>query len=241
MNAEEVLKMAKRCRAAAAKGNVWQKALMLEQAEMHESYAALLGRVAEAERRIEEVREKLNYAFSWAEKHDGAYILASESLSILDGTSQADGEKGESLQKGLEDMGLAFSDTSPEDRQPAKVRVSVRLKQGIIDLEGQAVRDALKMRTDDVQDVRTGKWFEIVLVENPGSNAMERLENITREVLANPVIEEAEFQPIPKDQPAPAETCRTCKGTEIEYYPEAMPLGGTEMKTRPCSACQGGS
>ncbi len=66
-----------------------------------------------------------------------------------------------------------------------QARVIVSLKKTVLDPQGQAVRNALVgLGHRKIQDVRQGKIFEIEM--EPG----EDLEEIAREVLTNPVIED---------------------------------------------------
>ncbi|MGA2330005.1 MAG: phosphoribosylformylglycinamidine synthase subunit PurS [Bryobacteraceae bacterium] len=73
-----------------------------------------------------------------------------------------------------------------------KVRVYVSFKPTVLDPQGQTIRSALAgLGYASVADVRQGKFFEIVLA--PGTTrerAQQEMEQIARDVLANPVIEE---------------------------------------------------
>jgi phosphoribosylformylglycinamidine synthase len=73
-----------------------------------------------------------------------------------------------------------------------KVRVYVSLKPTVLDPQGQTIRSALAgLGHQTIADVRQGKFFEIVLA--PGATrkqAEQEMEQIARDVLANPVIEE---------------------------------------------------
>ena len=73
-----------------------------------------------------------------------------------------------------------------------KARVFVTLKKTVLDPQGQTIRSALASRGyHSVAGVRQGKIFEIDL--SPGTDrdsAHKQLEEIAREVLANPVIED---------------------------------------------------
>ncbi len=73
-----------------------------------------------------------------------------------------------------------------------KARVYVSLKQSVLDPQGQTIRSALAgLGYDGVREVRQGKYFEIALSpETDRGRAEQQLEEIAREVLANPVIEE---------------------------------------------------
>jgi phosphoribosylformylglycinamidine synthase PurS subunit len=71
-------------------------------------------------------------------------------------------------------------------------RVYVSLKQTVLDPQGQTIRAALaSMGHTSIESVRQGKFFEITLA--PGTDratASSEIDEIARDVLANPVMEE---------------------------------------------------
>jgi phosphoribosylformylglycinamidine synthase len=73
-----------------------------------------------------------------------------------------------------------------------KARVYVSFKPTVLDPQGQTIRNALAgLGHRSIEDVRQGKYFEIRLA--PGTDrarAAAELEEIARDVLANPVIED---------------------------------------------------
>ncbi len=73
-----------------------------------------------------------------------------------------------------------------------KARVFVSFKKTVLDPQGQTIRSALVGRGyGAIQDVRQGKVFDIELA--PGTvrtDAEKQLDEIARDILANPVIEE---------------------------------------------------
>lgn len=73
-----------------------------------------------------------------------------------------------------------------------KARVYVSLKTTVLDPQGQTVRATLNgLGHAMIADVRQGKFFEISLA--PGTDpvkARQEIEEIAKDVLANPVIEE---------------------------------------------------
>jgi phosphoribosylformylglycinamidine synthase len=73
-----------------------------------------------------------------------------------------------------------------------KVRVYVSLKTTVLDPQGQTIRSALAgLGHKTVTEVRQGKFFDIQLApEATPESAREEMEQIARDVLANPVIEE---------------------------------------------------
>ena len=73
-----------------------------------------------------------------------------------------------------------------------KARVYVSPKPTVLDPQGQAIRRALNAHGHPgVSEVRQGKFFEVV-IEGAASpeQAKSEIENIARDVLANPVIED---------------------------------------------------
>jgi phosphoribosylformylglycinamidine synthase len=77
-----------------------------------------------------------------------------------------------------------------------KAYVYVTLKRTVLDPQGQTIQGALKkMRYGGVEDVRQGKYFVLTLDDSmDAATAHAEVERISREVLANPVIEEFTFR-----------------------------------------------
>jgi len=73
-----------------------------------------------------------------------------------------------------------------------KVRVYVSLKPTVLDPQGQTIRAALSSHGhQSVTAVRQGKFFDIVLKEGVDrAQAEQEMDEIARDVLSNPVIEE---------------------------------------------------
>lgn len=73
-----------------------------------------------------------------------------------------------------------------------KAHVYVTLKRTVLDAQGKTVAKALQgMGHATIADVRQGKYFEIDIA--PGADAAavrEEIDQIARDVLANPVIED---------------------------------------------------
>ena len=73
-----------------------------------------------------------------------------------------------------------------------KARVYVSFKPTVLDPQGQTIRGALNgLGHASVSEVRQGKFFEIEM--KPGATrdtALREMDQIARDVLANPVIEE---------------------------------------------------
>ncbi|UJW86563.1 phosphoribosylformylglycinamidine synthase subunit PurS [Devosia sp. SL43] len=74
-----------------------------------------------------------------------------------------------------------------------KARVTVTLKTGVLDPQGQAIEGSLKgLGFPDVAQVRQGKVFDIVLDESFGTDeagARSQLTSMCEKLLANTVIE----------------------------------------------------
>ncbi len=73
-----------------------------------------------------------------------------------------------------------------------KVRVFVSFKSTVLDPQGQTVRSALQgLGHKSIADVRQGKFFDIRLADGTDrARAQQEMDQIARDVLANPVIEE---------------------------------------------------
>jgi phosphoribosylformylglycinamidine synthase PurS subunit len=73
-----------------------------------------------------------------------------------------------------------------------KARVYVSFKETVLDPQGQTICAALRgLGYSEITDVRQGKYFEITIApETDRRRAAQRIEEVAREVLANPVIEE---------------------------------------------------
>src|SRR3954469_2634460 len=74
---------------------------------------------------------------------------------------------------------------------PMRARVYVSLKPTVLDPQGQTIRAALNAHGHPiVEDVRQGKYFDIRLTGTERDKAQIEVEQIARDVLANPVIED---------------------------------------------------
>ena len=72
-----------------------------------------------------------------------------------------------------------------------KVRVLVRLKPGILDVQGAAVKRALAgLGFADVADLRVGKMIEVEVDAPTPAEAHRRADEMCRKLLANQVLEE---------------------------------------------------
>ena len=72
-----------------------------------------------------------------------------------------------------------------------KARIVVRLKPGVLDPQGTTIQRALaRLGFPEVRDLRVGKVLELVLDETDPGRARQRLDEMCRRLLANPVIED---------------------------------------------------
>ena len=80
-----------------------------------------------------------------------------------------------------------------------KVRITVRLKGGVLDPQGKTIqRSLVSLGYDELQSVRQGKVFDIELVAADADRARERLDEMCRRLLANPVMEDFQVEVLPE-------------------------------------------
>ena len=71
-----------------------------------------------------------------------------------------------------------------------KARIHISLKPGVLDPQGQAIGNALRgLGFAGVDEVRQGKLIELELADTDPAAARTRVEDMCRQLLANPVIE----------------------------------------------------
>ena len=71
-----------------------------------------------------------------------------------------------------------------------KARITVMLKDGVLDPQGRAIANALhRLGFQGVEEVRQGKLIEVELKANDAPAARAELDAMCRQLLANPVIE----------------------------------------------------
>ncbi|MBI4298596.1 MAG: phosphoribosylformylglycinamidine synthase subunit PurS [Chloroflexi bacterium] len=74
-------------------------------------------------------------------------------------------------------------------------RVYVTLKQTVNDPQGETIRSGLHiLGFSSVTTVRAGKYMEIRLDEGDRAEAQKKIEQMCRQLLANPVIESYRFE-----------------------------------------------
>tara|TARA_A100000164_G_C21854531_1_gene746770 strand:- start:216 stop:449 length:234 start_codon:yes stop_codon:yes gene_type:complete len=72
-----------------------------------------------------------------------------------------------------------------------KIRITVTLKNGVLDPQGKAIQQTLNgMGFSSVNEVRQGKYFEVEVSESDESKAKSKAEEMCKKLLANLVIED---------------------------------------------------
>lgn len=85
-----------------------------------------------------------------------------------------------------------------------KVRVLVRLKAGILDVQGAAVQRALAgLGFEDVRELRVGKMIEVDVDAASPEQARARVDEMCRRLLANTILEDYTIEPITAERLAP--------------------------------------
>ena len=78
-----------------------------------------------------------------------------------------------------------------------KVRVLVRLKPGILDVQGAAVKRALAgLGFTELTDLRVGKVIEVEIDAATPEQARARVGEMCRQLLANPILEDYTIEPV---------------------------------------------
>jgi len=76
-----------------------------------------------------------------------------------------------------------------------KAKIYVTLKNGVHDVQGEAVLGTLKhMGFEGVQEVRVGKYIELNLKSDTKAKAEEQIKTMCEKLLANTVIESYSFE-----------------------------------------------
>jgi phosphoribosylformylglycinamidine synthase subunit PurS len=90
-----------------------------------------------------------------------------------------------------------------------KVRILVRLKEGILDVQGAAVQRALAgLGFDDVRDLRVGKMIEVEVHAASAEQARARVDEMCRRLLVNTILEDYSIEPVTAERLAPREAAR---------------------------------
>ncbi len=76
-----------------------------------------------------------------------------------------------------------------------KARIKITLKNGVLDPQGKAIQHAVAaLGIPGVEDVRQGKYIEVVLAEKTEEKAREAVERMCKDLLANTVIENYSYE-----------------------------------------------
>ena len=77
-----------------------------------------------------------------------------------------------------------------------KVKVETRLKESILDPQGQAVESGLdSLGYKNVSDVHVGKYLELTVEDiEEKEEVKEQVDKMCQRLLANPIIEDYSFQ-----------------------------------------------
>lgn len=76
-----------------------------------------------------------------------------------------------------------------------KVRVLVRLKPGVLDVQGKAVERAVhSMGLEFCENFRIGRLVEFELADGDLASRRDGIDRLCQDLLANPIIEDVEVQ-----------------------------------------------
>jgi phosphoribosylformylglycinamidine synthase len=79
-----------------------------------------------------------------------------------------------------------------------RLRVLVRLKPGIMDVQGTAVKRALAgLGFDDVTDLRIGKVIDLDVEAASDAEARARVAEMCARLLVNPILEDYAIESVP--------------------------------------------
>ena len=82
----------------------------------------------------------------------------------------------------------------------ARVEVFVQLKPGMLDPQGATLEHALSdLGYAGIEEVRVGKWITFRL-DGEGDGIEQRVDEMCRRLLANPVIERYRFRVLPDEE-----------------------------------------
>jgi phosphoribosylformylglycinamidine synthase len=90
-----------------------------------------------------------------------------------------------------------------------RARVLIRLKPGILDVQGAAVQRALAgLGFGDVRDLRVGKLIEVDLEAASPAAARQRVDEMCRKLLANTILEDYTIEAVEGERLARSEPVR---------------------------------
>lgn len=78
-----------------------------------------------------------------------------------------------------------------------RIQIFVRLKAGVLDVQGKAVEQGLlNLGMEGVSNVRVGKLIELTIPEVAGKSAEIQVKEFCEKLLVNPVIEDFEVKQV---------------------------------------------
>jgi phosphoribosylformylglycinamidine synthase len=90
-----------------------------------------------------------------------------------------------------------------------RLRVLIRLKPGILDVQGAAVQRALTgLGFADLRELRVGKLIEVDLDAANEAQARQRVEEMCRKLLANTILEDYTIEAVEAERLAPRRAVR---------------------------------
>ena len=90
-----------------------------------------------------------------------------------------------------------------------RLRVLIRLKPGILDVQGAAVQRALGgLGFSDLRDLRVGKLVEIDVDAPTPQQAEARVDEMCKKLLANTILEDYSIEVLPGERLAPSRGVR---------------------------------
>jgi phosphoribosylformylglycinamidine synthase PurS subunit len=90
-----------------------------------------------------------------------------------------------------------------------RARILVRLKPGILDVQGAAVQRALVgLGFADVRELRVGKLVEVDVDAPTAAMARQRVDDMCRKLLANTILEDYTIEAIEGERLAASEPVR---------------------------------
>ena len=85
-----------------------------------------------------------------------------------------------------------------------RLRVLIRLKPGILDVQGSAVQRALAgLGFGDLRELRVGKLIEIDVEAASAAAGRQRVDEMCRKLLANTILEDYTIEAIEAERLAP--------------------------------------
>jgi phosphoribosylformylglycinamidine synthase len=76
-----------------------------------------------------------------------------------------------------------------------KVKVEVKLKPVVLDPQGKTILTALhNLGYDEVEETRVGKLIELKVMDSDSERVMQRVKEMCRSLLANPIIEDFDIK-----------------------------------------------